>query len=99
MKRLAVISPAAKLPDASLATSVPATFAAPASTLTIISFTSTEVLTYVEPVTDRVSVRRLISTVPASAAMFRSVEISTVPAAVKRPFSSTLNVGIAVDEP
>ena len=99
MKRLAVISPAVKLPDASLATSVLATFADPASTLTITSFSSTEVLTYVEPVIDRVSVRRLISTVPASAAILRSVETSTVPAAVRRPFSSTVNVGIAVDEP
>ena len=99
MKRLAVISPAAKLPDASLATNVLGTFAEPASTLTITSLVSTEVLTYVEPVIDRVSVRRLTSTVPASAAMFRSVEISTPPAAVRRPFSSTVNVGICVDEP
>ena len=99
MKRLAVISPAAKLPDASLATSVLTTFAEPASTLTITSLVSTEVLTYVEPVIDRVSVRRLISTEPASALMFRSVETSTPPAAVKRPFSSTVNVGICVDEP
>ena len=48
----------------------------------------------------RVSVRRFtVSVVPDSAAIERTVATFTVPAAVKRPCASTVNVGICVVEP
>ena len=48
----------------------------------------------------RVSLARATpSPEPASAATERVVEIDAVPAAVRRPCWSTVNVGILVDEP
>ena len=46
-----------------------------------------------------VSVPRATESVPVSPAIERVVEIFAVPAAVRRPCASTVNVGIAVAEP
>jgi len=46
-----------------------------------------------------VSVERATASVPVSPAMLNVVEILAVPAAVKRPYESTVKVGIAVAEP
>ena len=60
----------------------------------------TEVSTPVPPVNVNVSVPNLTpSSEPLSAAISNVVDIVAVPAAVKRPWASTVNVGIAVDDP
>ena len=60
----------------------------------------TEVSIPVPPVNVSVSVPNTTpSSVPESAAISNVVDIAAVPAAVKRPCASTVNVGIAVDEP
>ena len=60
----------------------------------------TEVSIPVPPVNVSVSVPNTTpSSDPESAAISNVVDIAAVPAAVKRPCASTVNVGIAVDEP
>ena len=60
----------------------------------------TEVSIPVPPVNVNVSVPNLTpSSEPLSAAISNVVDIEAVPAAVKRPWASTVNVGIAVDDP
>ena len=51
------------------------------------------------PTTDSVSTPKPTESVPVSPAIPSVVEIATVPAAVKRPCESTVNVGIAVAVP
>ena len=54
----------------------------------------------VPPAISRVSEpRAILSAVPESACIARDCEIVAVPAAVKRPCWSTVNVGTAVAEP
>jgi len=46
-----------------------------------------------------VSVNNATESVPVSPAIFKEVAREAVPAAVKRPYASTVNVGIALEEP
>ena len=60
----------------------------------------TEVSMFVPPVNVNVSEPNATpSSVPLSAAISKVVDIEAVPAAVKRPCWSTVNVGISVEEP
>ena len=51
------------------------------------------------PAMVRVSLRRLISNKPESPVTVKAVPTAAVPAAVKRPLESTVNVATSVDEP
>ena len=51
------------------------------------------------PAMVRVSLRRLISNEPESPVTVKAVPTAAVPAAVKRPLESTVNVATSVDEP
>ena len=71
-----------------------------ACVLIVIVSPETEVSIFVPPVNVNVSEPNATpSSVPLSAAISNVVDIVAVPAAVKRPCWSTVNVGIAVEEP
>jgi len=62
------------------------------------TFAATEVIP-VPPTKVTVSVNRANAEVPVSPAMFKVVAREAVEAAVRRPFASTVNIGIAVADP
>ena len=71
--------------------------ASSADTVIVLFVTATSIPS--PPATVNVSVKRLTVSVPVSPAIDRFVATFAVPAAVKRPCASTVNVGIAVADP
>ena len=63
-----------------------------------VSFAADEVR-LVPPAIVRVSERRLMLSEPLSPATVKSVDTVAIPAAVRRPLLSTVNVGISEEEP
>ena len=71
--------------------------ASSADTVIVLFVTATSIPS--PPATVNVSVNKSTVSVPVSPAIERLVATFTVPAAVKRPWASTVNVGIAVVDP
>jgi len=69
------------------------------SRLTVTVLEAAEDVKLVPPEMVKFSERKLIVSVPLSPATVSAAPTDTVEAAVKRPFASTVNVGIAVEEP
>ena len=97
--RLAVIVPAAKLPEPSLATRKLLVLEAVASRPIVTDVPPTEVLTYVPSVNCSPLLRRSTLPVPVPPEIESDVLIATLAAAVSLPFVSTVNVATSEDEP